>query len=125
MKHWLPVAFFVFATAVQAETVACHITYGGETRVIAAAPVATPYTVPTVEIGSYFLFRLVFQNLPADQAAIKTYTYASRDGGPVLIHQATFSYPPPAATRYGFSGMHHVYETLRDGELLYWCELKS
>lgn len=123
MKYWL-LATLLLSTSVQAETVTCHVTYGGETRVIEATPVATPYTVPTVEIGSYFLFRLVFQDKPADQATIKTYTYADHDSGPALIHQAIFAYPPPAAARYGFSGLHFVYETLRDGELQYWCELK-
>lgn len=123
MKYWL-LATLLLSTSVQAEIVACHITYGGETRVIEAAPVATPYTVPTVEIGSYFLFRLVFQNLPADQATIKTYTYADHDSGPAPLHQATFPYPVSNSGRYGFSGQHFVYEPVRDGELQYWCELR-
>jgi hypothetical protein len=118
MKVWLSV-FLLFCSGVHAETVACHVTYGGETRLVAAGPTATPYTVPTVQIGSYFLFKLVFE----ERSAIKTYAYADRDGGPVPLHQASFVYPPIPAKRYGFTGLHHVYEPVRDGELEYWCEL--
>ena len=113
--------------AVAAEQVACHYSYGGETRVLVARPVATPYTVPAVAVGSYFQFRVVFQNEPADLAAIKVYTYADRDEGLVPIHQATYAYPPAAAAdaRYGFTGLNFVYEPMRDGELQYWCRMEK
>ena len=113
------------ALPASAEQVLCHYTYGGETRTLAASPVAAPYTVKAIDIGSFFHFRVVFQKQPADLASIKVYTYADRDDGPLLIHQATFPYPP--ATRsgapYGFSGQQAVHEPVRDGELQYWCEL--
>jgi hypothetical protein len=121
MKYGLFLAILLSGAAqAQTQTVACHITYGGETRVIEAAPVSTPYTVPTVEVGSYFLFRLVFEA----GTAIKAYVYADRDSGPVPLHQASFDYPLQNAGRYGFSGQHFVYEPVRDGELQYWCELR-
>jgi hypothetical protein len=107
----------------QADTVACHVSYGGETQVIRAQPAATPYTVAPTSIGSYFMFRLVFERQPADQAAIKLYTYADREPpqGAVLLHQADYLYPPPPNGRYGFTGLQRVYEPIRDGELYYWC----
>lgn len=108
-----------------ADEVACHLNYGGESRVITAAPVTNPYEVRATAIGSYFLFRIVFRKEPADLAAIKLYTYADRDEGPVIIHQATWHYPPPAAAVHGFTGLNFVYEPVRDGELQYWCELKE
>ena len=121
MKYWLSLAIFLSSVAqAQTQSVACHITYGGETRVIEAAPVATPYSVPTVQVGSYFLFRLVFEA----GTAIKAYVYGDRDSGPVPLHQASFDYPVRNAGRYGFSGQHFVYEPVRDGELQYWCELR-
>lgn len=115
------------AFAAPAEQVLCHYTYGGETRTLAASPVASPYAVKAIDIGSFFHFRVVFQQRPADVASIKVYTYADRDDGPLLIHQATFPYPPPrrAGAPYGFSGMHAVHEPVRDGELQYWCELST
>lgn len=106
-----------------AETVACHVGYGGETRVLRASPVVSPYAVAVEKVGSYFLFRVVFQTEPADLAAIKVYVLAARDGGPTPIHQLTHAYPPPLgkAAPWGFTGLNHVYEPLRDGELSYWC----
>jgi hypothetical protein len=107
-----------------AENVDCHVSYGGETQVISAQPAAPPYTVAPVAIGSYFLFRLVFERTPPGQAAIKLYTYANRDApqGETLVHQVDYAYPPSANTgRYGFTGLQRVYEPIRDGELEYWC----
>ncbi|MFA7317141.1 MAG: hypothetical protein WC029_06195 [Sulfuricella sp.] len=117
----------ILIPAAQAEQVVCHYTYGGESRVLAAHPVKSPYAEKGIKVGSYFQFRLIFQTEPADQAAIKVYTYVERDEGPALIHQATFPYPPPgkAASPHGFSGLHFVYEPVRDSELQYWCDMSA
>lgn len=113
--------------AAHAGQVVCHYTYGGETKSLAALPVASPYAVEGIAVGSYFQFRVVFQSKPASLASIKVYTYADRDEGPVLIHQATYPYPPASRpnARYGFSGLHFVHEPVRDGELQYWCALEK
>jgi hypothetical protein len=118
MKRWLLTAAF-FSALAQAETVVCHLTYGGTSHRIEAGPAASPYTVPVVQVGSYFLFKLVFE----ERSAIKTYVYADRDAGPQPLHQATFIWPVLNAGPYGFTGRHLVYEPVRDGELEYWCEL--
>ncbi|MDD5250789.1 MAG: hypothetical protein PHY45_17565 [Rhodocyclaceae bacterium] len=112
--------------AAAGEQVVCRYTYGGESRDLVAAPVASPYAVPAVAVGSYFKFRVVFQKEPADLAAIKVYVYADRDEGAVPLHQATYDYPPAASgARYGFTGLNFVYEPVRDGELQYWCRLQG
>ena len=114
------------ATPAHADAVICHYSYGGETKALVAAPVASPYAVEGIEVGSYFLFRAVFQKTPKDVAAIRVYTYAKRDDNLVLIHEATYPYPLAARSAhapYGFSGLHFVYEPMREGELQYWCEL--
>lgn len=113
------------ATLAEADTVACHLTYGGQTQLVEARPSASPYSEAPVAMGSYFLFRIVYRQKPADLAGIKLYTYADRDGGPVIIHQA--SHPLPAVNRphHGFTGLQYVYEPVRDGELQYWCELRT
>jgi len=115
------------ASVARAEKVACRYTYGGETKVITAFPVKSPYLVTATRVGSYFLFRIVFQNEPVETASIKIYTYVDRDEGPALIHSANFPYPPnnPAAAPYGFSGLHFVYEPVRDSELQYWCDMQA
>lgn len=108
-----------------AAKVRCHLTYGGETRIVEAAPTRDPYTVAPVSFGSYFLFRIVFREQPADLAGIKLTTFADRDEGPVVIHQATYHFPPPLAAAGGFTGLNVIYEPVRDGELQYWCEMKE
>lgn len=103
----------------------CHTTYGGETHTHVARPVDSPYQVEPANIGSYFLFRVVFQDRPRDLASVKIYAYADRDEGPVILHQASHPWPLPSAKvqpAYGFTGLQHVYEPMRDGELAYWCE---
>jgi hypothetical protein len=118
------VAALAAAGQAHADSVACHISYGGETRVVEARPMDSPYTVEPTAIGSYFLFRIVYRRQPADLAGIKLYTYADRDSGPVIVHQASHPYPPARSSAYGFTGLNFVYEPVRDGELQYWCELK-
>ena len=125
-------AGLVPAAPALAQQVLCHYTYGGETRTLAAAPVSSPYAVKAIDVGSFFHFRVVFEERPAeaDAAAVKIYTYADRDDGPMLIHQASYAYPPvdgrAASPRPGgFTGWQSVYEPVRDGELQYWCELPA
>lgn len=118
------VGALLLAVGARAESVACHVTYGGATQVIEARPVDSPYGVTPTAIGSFFLFRIVFRREPADLASIKLYAYADRDSGPTLLHQASYAYPASNGAVDGFSGRHAVYEPMRDGELQYWCELK-
>lgn len=120
-------AMLLCARPADAEMLLCHVSYGGETRILRAQPVTSPYAVPVEAIGSYFLFRMVWQQEPADLAAIKLYVLAARDGGAAPIQQLTHPYPPPAPSRpdYGFTGLNSVYEPVRDGELQYWCELSA
>jgi hypothetical protein len=115
----------LIASTAQAQTVACHLTYGGQTQTVEARPTTDPYTVAPMAIGSYFLFRIVFRQEPADLAGIKLYAYADRDAGPALLHQASYALPAGNAAVHGFSGLNFVYEPVRDGELQYWCELKG
>jgi hypothetical protein len=123
---WLAAsALLLGSVSAQAESVVCHIHYGGEIRQITAAPTAAPYAEMPSAIGSFFLFRIVFRKTPDDLTSIKLYAYANRDSGPSLLHQASYAYPPLNAAVDGFTGRNFVYEPIRDGELEYWCELKA
>ncbi len=138
-KTWYPVAhcwvgcglglacLVALAGAPEHRAVVCHVDYGGESQAIAAPPVSSPYAVTGVEVGSYFLFRVVNQTAPPDLASVKVYTYANHDTAAAPIHQAQFSWTevarPPSQGGHGFTGLHWVYEPVRDGELRYWCEL--
>lgn len=99
----------------------CYVEYGGETRALRADPVSSPYAVEPIAIGSYFLFRVVFER----SGPVEIYTYADREQGPVPIHVAEYQRRDLRPGRHGFTGVQRVYEPLRDGELKYWCELVS
>ena len=108
----------------RAETVRCHVIYGGEEWTVDAVPVSTPYQVPNRKIGRYFEFKVVFADLPSSGRFIRTYTYGISTGDPVLIHQASFR--PPFDARggdWGFTGFQYVYEPSKSSELQYWCRL--
>lgn len=123
----LPILLLVLLpglVAAAAPSVVCHTTYGGETHDHRVRPVALPYGVEAVPIGSHFLFKPVVEIAPAGLSAVKIYTYADLDHGPVPLHQA--SYPLPLrrqAGPFGFTGQQRVYEPRRDSELEYWCEI--
>lgn len=112
------------ALTAQAQTVQCHVNYGGEDRVLVSPPTASPLDTAGIEVGSYFLLRLVNTLQARQQPAFKVYVYAAHDSGPAPIHVASHS---PALVRQGrghggFTGVQRVYEPVRDGELTYWCE---
>lgn len=116
---------FLFMGGAQAATLVCHYGYGGETHTVRQtqlASVPAAYAQKPLAIGSYLLFRPVFE-----PATVKLYTYVDRDDGPVMLHQA--SYPYPSTTRsqgkLGFTGEQRVYEPIRDSELVYWCEIEK
>ncbi|WP_338414170.1 hypothetical protein [uncultured Sphaerotilus sp.] len=117
------VALLLPLAASAADRVRCHVDYGGETRTIEAGPVASALTVAPVEVGSYFRFRLVLERTRGLPDDLRIETFADREDGPVLIHQARYAAPlHPAGRRGGFTGYQTVYEPVRDGELQYWCE---
>ena len=126
----LSLLFVASVSSATAANVVCHVNYGGEDQSIVALPVSSPYGVKGVEVGSYFLFRVVNQTTPPDLASVKVYTYANHDAGAAPIHQAQYSPAEVARSTHqggkadhGFTGLHWVYEPVRDGELRYWCEL--
>jgi len=118
-------AGMVMATphAASAEEVVCHVDYGGEQQVLRAAPTRDPYVVTPVAVGSYFLFRVVFEHPSRAFHGIKITTFADREDGPVPLHVAHFPHPVAKGGRFGFTGEQFVYEPVRDGELRYWCKL--
>mgnify|MGYP003473611738 FL=1 len=116
------------AAALAGPRIDCYVSNEGETRVIVARPAKSLYAEVQKAIGDSFLFKLSFQDRPADIAGISIATYAPAAGsqsGPVMIHQANYPWPPPRPgrhARHGFTGLQRVFEPAFDGELEYWCE---
>ncbi|MEO8016307.1 MAG: hypothetical protein ABI769_00700 [Pseudomonadota bacterium] len=118
---WL-LATFLAAPAV-ADSVSCHIIYGGENFSIIAKPTDAPYLVRGQKIGRYFEFKAAYVTGPAEFATISLYVYATSSGESVLIHQAKFAANVTNnATSWGFTGFNYVYEPSKSSELQYWCE---
>jgi len=106
-----------------ADSVACHIIYGGENFTVDAAPTRDPYRAEAVKIGRYFKFKLVYAALPVTGESIKAYVYGVSTGTPVPIHQATWRPPFDArAEGWGFTGFHSLYEPSKSSEIQYWCQ---
>ena len=118
-------ALLLASAVAQAESVACHLTYGGDTQVIENGPSASPYTGAPTAVGSFFLFRIVFIREPADLARINLYVHADLDEAPIPLQHASYAYPARNQGRYGFTGLQRIYEPKRESELLYWCELRD
>ena len=122
--HMLIALLGVAASAsASADSVRCHVTYGGEAWTIDATPTTLPYLVRNQKIGRYFEFKLTYANLPNTGRFVRIYTYGMSSGDPVLIHQA--SYRPPFDARnadWGFTGFQYVYEPSKGSELQYWCQ---
>jgi hypothetical protein len=114
----------ILAAPAFADSVHCHIIYGGENFSVVAQPTGDPYRVTGQKIGRYFEFRAVYVLQPEESAAISLYVFATSSGESVLIHQTKFAAGiTNAATPWGFSGFNYVYEPSKSSELQYWCEL--
>jgi len=106
-----------------ADTVACHIIYGGENFTVNARATDDPYSVRGEKIGRYFEVKVAYVTEPAEFSTLSIYVYATSSGESVLIHQAKY----PAEVRnapgpWGFTGFNYVYEPSKSSELQYWCE---
>jgi hypothetical protein len=117
------IALLILTAPAFADSVACHIVYGGENFTVKGQPTADPYAVRGEKIGRYFEVKVSYVTEPADLAALSIYVYATAGGESVLIHQA--KYPAGIANapgRWGFTGFNYVYEPSKSSEIQYWCE---
>lgn len=125
MRRLLAVMAFAMPLLAHAQTVACHLAYGGETQLIEASPENAPYAGAPTAIGSFFLFRIVFVREPADLARINLYVHADLGEAPIPLQHASHPVPVRNQERYGFTGLQRIYEPKRESELQYWCELRE
>jgi hypothetical protein len=117
------IALLIFTAPVFADSVTCHIIYGGENFTVTGQPTADPYSARGEKIGRYFEVKVSYVTEPADLGALSIYVYATASGDAVLIHQA--KYPAAIANapgRWGFTGFNYVYEPSKSSEIQYWCE---
>lgn len=105
--------------------VVCQYHYGGEDKEFTATATTDPYGVVYQEVGTWFVFKIVFRDTPEELATVKIYVAGSGRDGPVPVHQATYGYPAATISRgpHGFTGLNHVYEPELSGEFIYWCRM--
>ena len=102
----------------------CTCTYADEPVVVDVRPTTDPYRVEAVPVGRRFAFRAVWVAEPADQAALTLTVFHRAKDGDVPLTQVKLVPPYPAAgveARYGFTGLHLVYEPDLGSELGFWC----
>lgn len=122
-RRWFAALALLCAPCAYADSVRCHVIYGGENFIVDAAQTAAPYEVAGQKIGRYFEFKASYVAAPERAAAINLYVYGLASGEPVPIHQVKYRPPFLAnAKRYGFTGLQYVYEPTKGSELQYWCE---
>jgi hypothetical protein len=132
--------FFISCSSTAKKNLECTYSYGGLVDSMIVAPVINPYTVEDMKITvqsaesgksvndkTRFLFKVVYIEPPAENAAINIYVYRPSDEGPILIHQLKYLPPfPPRDTSqpYGFTGLQNVYEPSLGRTFQYWCRWK-
>jgi hypothetical protein len=117
------IALLMLTAPAFADSVTCHIIYGGENFMVSGKATADPYSVRVEKIGRHFEVKVSYVTEPAELAALSIYVYAIASGDSVLIHQA--KYPAGIANapgRWGFTGFNYVYEPSKSSEIQYWCE---
>lgn len=115
-----------------APSLRCTVTYADEPVVIDVRPTTDPYRVQAVPVGRRFAFRAVWMAEPAERAALDLTVLHVTKGGDVPLAQVKLVPPYPDASadapstslgagRYGFTGLHLVYEPDLGSELRFWC----
>lgn len=106
----------------------CEVTYAGHTQTVVAHPVADPYPVPAVDIAGRFRFKPIVVGDDARLRRVLVYVYLETDAQPVLIQQAKYLPPFPAADASGniaITGQQYLYAGALERELIYQCHLKG
>jgi hypothetical protein len=122
-RKMMPALAIALVAPAYADSVDCHVIYGGENFRVSAPPTGDPYSARGQKIGRYFEVKVVYVTEPTEFAALSVYVYATSSGESVLIHQA--KYPAAVANApgaWGFTGFNYVYEPSKSSELQYWCE---
>lgn len=112
------------AAAAAPPWVRCTVTYADLPVVVDVRPTTDPYRVEAVPVGTRFAFRAVWVAEPAGQAALDLTVFHTTKDGDVPLTQVKLVPPFPEAApdaRYGFTGLHLVYEPDLGSELRFWC----
>lgn len=116
------------SSALAAVSLQCHVTYGGSTETVLAAPADDPYRVTATDVAGRFRFKpvLVVQGGQLHHVSIYVYFQAGRQ--PLLIQQAKYlpPFPPPGQDGHiALTGEQRLYAGPMERELIYQCALSG
>lgn len=118
---WLG-ATAVLALPLQAQTVRCHLSYGGMTRTLHVPPTSCPQQVwPQVE-GNSVSFKVVNAQAAGDTPRVTIDTQVPRGERWALAHRAQFLASGTTPQPHGFTGLQSLPIEAAEQELTYWCE---
>ena len=104
----------------------CDVTYAGLTHKLKATPTQDPYSVPAVDIGGRFFFKMVLTEQQSKLEHVLIYAYLDQQPRPVLLQQAKYSGPFLNSTKpYALTGEQRVYGGPVERELIYSCWLST
>ncbi len=104
----------------------CDVSYAGTTYKLKATPTQDPYSVPTVDIGGRFFFKMVLTETNSKLEHVLIYAYLDQQPRPVLLQQAKYAGPFPNSPKpYALTGEQRVYGGPVERELIYSCWLST
>jgi hypothetical protein len=104
----------------------CDVSYAGTTYKLKATPTKDPYSVPSVDIGGRFFFKMVLTEANSKLEHVLIYAYFDQQPRPILLQQAKYSGPFPNSPQpYALTGEQRVYGGPVERELIYSCWLST
>ena len=104
----------------------CDVSYAGTTYKLKATPTQDPYSVPTVDIGGRFFFKMVLTESNSKLEHVLIYAYLDQQPRPTLLQQVKYAGPFPNSPKpYALTGEQRVYGGPVERELIYSCWLST
>lgn len=104
----------------------CDVSYAGTTYKLKATPTQDPYSVPTVDIGGRFFFKMVLTETNSKLEHVLIYAYLDQQPRPTLLQQVKYAGPFPNSPKpYALTGEQRVYGGPVERELIYSCWLST
>lgn len=104
----------------------CDVSYAGTTYKLKATPTQDPYSVPSIDIGGRFFFKMVLTETNSKLEHVLIYAYLDQQPRPTLLQQVKYAGPFPNSPKpYALTGEQRVYGGPVERELIYSCWLST
>ncbi len=104
----------------------CDVSYAGTTYKLKATPTQDPYSVPSIDIGGRFFFKMVLTETNSKLEHVLIYAYLDQQPRPTLLQQVKYAGPFINSPKpYALTGEQRVYGGPVERELFYSCWLST